>query len=83
MRNGVGRLTFLELAVLVLEDSQEPLSYREIWGIALTRGYVGRLGSYGATPWVTLRAILGRETASGSRSRIVTHPGKPARFSLR
>ncbi len=52
----VGKLTFLDLVWKVLKEENRPLYYKEIWAIAVEKGYDQYLESKGQTPDVTLGA---------------------------
>lgn len=62
-------MTFLELAQLVLEQTNEPMTPREIWNYALEHKMEQQMNSYGKTPTHTLNAQLG--------SIVKSDPGKP------
>ena len=50
--------TFLDLAHDVLETSEKPLTYHEIWQRGLESGLTKKIGSTGKTPWQSLVARL-------------------------
>lgn len=76
-------LTFLDLAELVLGETQSPMTYREIWNYAVQKGYDRRVGSEGATPAATLRAVLGRDIATNPSTRFAMMDVFPTRFLLK
>jgi hypothetical protein len=80
---GGPNLTFLDLAALVLDETETPMTYREIWEYAVRKGYDRRVGSEGATPAATLRAVLGRDIASNPSTRFAMIDVFPTKFRLR
>lgn len=76
------RSKFLQLAVKVLEEEGHPLSYSNIWHIAVDKGYDKYLESKGETPRSTLSSIL--STNSKKENGIVTaKDSRPKQYSLR
>lgn len=45
-------MTFVELAEDVLKTAERPLTYKEIWEIAISKGLDKKVGSKGKTPYV-------------------------------
>ena len=77
-------MTFLELAIKVLEEVGKPLSSEEIWKIAQEKGYDKEIGSKGKTPWATLGALLYSSTKKdNSDSPFVRIGARPTKFYLR
>jgi len=74
--------SFAELARLVIEKENRPLTVGEIWAIADASGFVSRLKTAGKTPTATLGARLYTDAKSpdGIFQRI---GARPARFILK
>lgn len=51
-------MTFLELAEKVLEESDNPVYYKDIWEIAKNKGYDKEVNTKGKTPWDTINAYM-------------------------
>lgn len=51
-------MTFLELAIVILQDANAPLTSRQIWKRACQKDLDKTLNSRGKTPQDTLAAIL-------------------------
>ena len=51
-------MTFYDLAVTILKETQMPMSQNEIWEYAKSKGYDLQLGSQGKTPAATIGALL-------------------------
>lgn len=83
------RLTYLEAAIRVLEEAQQPMQAREIVSAALDRGYISPNGK---TPVNTLKAKLYAQFRNNPESRLARYdevresrPGRrtAARWGLR
>lgn len=76
-------MTFLELAKKVLEESKKPLTFKEIWDVAVQRGYTKGFNSKGKTPWNTMGAQLFVNVRDNNDSVFEKVGKRPARFGLR
>lgn len=74
--------SFLDLAHDVLNQSDAPLTYQEIWDAASASGVTVKLKSRGKTPWATLGALLYVDVRDNPASRFVKVGKRPARFFL-
>ena len=80
----MAKYSYLELAVDVLNDAHQPLTYQEIWQAAVDRGLTEKLRTTGKTPWQTLGAQLYVEVRDNAeRSKFVGVGRRPVRFFLR
>ncbi|MEX0718933.1 MAG: HTH domain-containing protein [Planctomycetaceae bacterium] len=79
---GNAKISFVELARLVLQDAPHPLSAPEIWGAAQQRGLAARLQSTGKTPVATLGARLYTDVQKPN-SAFIKVGARPARFAMR
>lgn len=78
------QLTFLELAIKVLEEIKNPLSVEEIWEVAIDKGYDQEIGTKGKTPWRSIGArIYVSIRDEGDKSPFVKLQTSPTRFFLR
>ncbi len=72
---------FLNLALKVLSEEKRALSSKQIWKIAVEKGYDKELNSQGKTPWDSLSAQLyGSQKSSKYFDKIGS---RPARFVLK
>ena len=76
-------MTFLELAEEVLKTSKEPLTYREIWEIAISQGLDKKVGSKGKTPTDTLAARIYTDLKEKSDSKFCITSKRPTTFWLK
>lgn len=76
------KMTFLDLAFLVLKKQQTPLTAGEIWQAAQQSGWAGDVQSHGKTPQKTMAARLYTD-AQKPDSRFVKIGTSPARFLRR
>jgi hypothetical protein len=76
-------LTFLQLAVKVLKDAEQPLTYQEIWSDAEDRGLSAAVSTKGKTPWATLGSQLYVDVRDNEASNFVIAKKRPARFFLK
>lgn len=72
---------FLNLALKVLKEEKKPLSSREIWKIAVQKGYDKELNSEGKTPWDSLSGQLYTSTKSSVYFDKIG--ARPVRFVLK
>ena len=77
------RLTFKELAQKVLEEEKRPLTVREIWEIAVEKGYDGLVNSSGKTPWRTVGAQIYVDMRNNTNSPFIKIDSKPRKFFLK
>ncbi len=75
-------MKFLDIAEKILKEEQQPLSAKEIWSIAVRKGYDKELKKLGKTPSASLRAQLYVNSTSES-SRFKKSDLKPTKFLLR
>lgn len=75
------RMTFLDLAVAVMDESDEALSVGEIWTRAKEAGLTQQLGSSGKTPVATLGAQL-YTSVKKPDSLFIKLGARPAKFML-
>lgn len=78
----MGKLTFLKLAIKVLDEEKKALSATQIWQIAESKGYTAKVGSEGKTPANTLWAVLYRDEKKPD-SLFVLVDERPKRFALK
>lgn len=75
--------TFLQLALDVLEESNEPLSVGEIWEFAVKNGFAAKIESQGKTPSDTLSARIYVDIRDNPNSKIEKVSTRPTKFSLK
>ncbi|MGN1360335.1 MAG: restriction endonuclease [Kiritimatiellia bacterium] len=75
------RITFIELARLILAQTTEPLTPDEVWQRACQTGLVQRLGTTGKTPVETLSARLYTSVKKPGSPFLATND-RPKRFQL-
>ncbi len=75
--------TFLDLAEEVLQNVGHPLTYQEIWEIAVNRSLQGKVKISGKTPWQTLGARLYVDVRDNDNSPFIKVGRNPARFFLK
>ena len=71
-----------EIARLILSESVIPLTAREVWDIAVSRGLDKQADTHGKTPDATLCAYL-YTAAQKPGSGIVAEGKKPVRFRFK
>jgi len=76
------KYTFFDFAKEVLERSQHPLTYQEIWSEGERLSLDKKLKTSGKTPWQTLGARLFVEVRDNQNSLFLKIGKKPARFYL-
>ncbi len=81
--NADERLTFLELAEVVLNDAKVTMSPEEIWQYALDNGYDQRVESRGATPWRSIGARIYVDIRDNPDTPFVKAGTRPRRFYLK
>ncbi|MEY3222619.1 MAG: hypothetical protein RLZZ203_1475 [Cyanobacteriota bacterium] len=74
---------FLNLAKKVIEEEQRPLTSKEIWEIAQSKGYDQDLQTKGKTPDATLNSRLCVEVRDNPTSEFITTGTRPKKFILR
>jgi len=75
--------TFLDLAEEVLKSCPKPITYQEIWGIALATKLDSKVRISGKTPWQTLGARLYVDVRDNENSPFIRVGRNPAKFFLR
>jgi hypothetical protein len=76
-------LTFLELAQKILLEEERPLSYTEMWNVAVQKGHDKLVESTGKTPWDSLGALLYVDVRDNPNSIFMTIGERPKRFILK
>lgn len=76
-------MTFLELAKKVLQESSQPLTWKEIWNLAKSKKYLSNLTTSGKTPWNTLAAQLYMSVKNNKNSDFVSVGKRPTKFYLK
>lgn len=74
---------FLQFAKKVLEKSESPLIYQDIWKMGVEYGIDKEIDTTGKTPWQTLGARLFVEVRDNSDSLFVKVGKRPAKFYLK
>ena len=74
---------FLQFAKKVLEKSEAPLIYQDIWKKGLEFGIEKEIDTTGKTPWQTLGARLFVEVRDNPDSLFVKVGKRPAKFYLK
>ena len=77
------KLTFKELAKVILEEEMRPLTVEEIWEIAVKKGYDKSCGTQGKTPWRTIGALIYVDIRDNPGSPFVKIDSKPRKFFLK
>lgn len=72
-----------DLAKDVLEKSEKPLTYQEIWAKAVEEGFADKLQTTGKTPWQSLGARLFVDVRDNENSLFFKVGKRPARFFLK
>jgi hypothetical protein len=75
-------MTFHDLAEIILEEADKPLTPNEIWGKAVEKGIDQTLDSKGKNPWATLGAKLYTITRDVPGSKFKAVGQRPKRFFL-
>lgn len=75
--------SFLDLAVEVLKQAAQPLTYQEIWQTGIQHGFVAKIKTAGKTPWHSLGAQLYVDVRDNEESRFIKVGKRPARFFLK
>lgn len=75
--------SFLKLAEDVLKVASHPLTYKEIWEQAKQDGLDLKVGSKGATPWISLSAYLSTQILHNPNSKFIRVGTRPQRYFLR
>jgi uncharacterized protein len=76
-------LTFLQLAKKILSEEERPLSYTEMWNVAVQKGHDKLVESTGKTPWQSLGALLYVDVRDNPNSIFMTIGERPKRFILK
>lgn len=74
---------FLTLAEKALQDSKNPLTYMEVWDVAVSKGFDKQLKTNGKTPWQTLGAQLFVDVRDNAESQFIKCSDRPATFFLK
>jgi hypothetical protein len=77
------KLTFLELAKMVLAQEKRPLAPSEIWKIAVSKGYDQQLGSQGKTPAQTQYSIVFLDQRDNPNMTFIKYETRPVRYYLK
>lgn len=76
-------MTFVELSEEVLKTAERPLTYKEIWEIAISKGLDKKVGNKGKTPMNTLAAIIYTDMKEKSDSKFYIASKRPTTFWLK
>lgn len=76
-------MNFFDLAKLVIQEANQPLSPIEVWERAVEMGLDKQLNSKGKTPWATLGARLYTDVLNNPESIFEPVGKNPKRFGLR
>lgn len=79
----MGRWTFLDLALKVIEEEKRPLTPREIWEVAKSEGYEKRVESLSKTPWKSIATQIYVNIRDRQDSPFIKIDSRPNRFYLR
>ncbi len=74
--------SFLDLAVDVLKQAPQPMTYQEIWQSGIQLGFVSKIKTAGKTPWHSLGAQMYVDVRDNEASRFIKVGKRPARFFL-
>ena len=77
------KMTYLEVAKVVLESATTPLKAPQIWDIAVEKGLDKNLASIGKTPQATIGALLYIDVRDRQDSIFMKASTKPTTFWLR
>jgi len=77
------KMTFLELAVKILKEKNEPMTPEEIWKFAQEKGYDKLIATKGRTPWRTIGAQIYVDIRDNKESPFVKIDSKPRKFFLK
>jgi hypothetical protein len=75
--------TFLDLAEEVLKSCPKPITYQEIWKVAVATKLDSKVRVSGKTPWQTLGARLYVDVRDNENSPFIKVGRNPAKFFLR
>lgn len=75
--------SFLDLALDVLKQAQQPMTYQELWQTGIDLGLVSKIKTAGKTPWHSLGAQLYVDVRDNESSRFTKVGKRPARFFLK
>ncbi len=76
------KLSFIQIAKKVLEESNQALSPEEIWSIAVEKGFDKLILSQGKTPWRSIGAQLYVDVRDNVNSDFAATDTRPKRFYL-
>lgn len=76
-------IQFLAFAEKVLENSEKPLIYQDVWKKGVEMGLDKELSTSGKTPWQTLGARLFCEVRDNPDSKFTKVGKRPAKFFLK
>ncbi len=76
-------LTFLQLAEIILQEEKLPLTYTEIWKIAVDKKKDDLVETKGKSPWQTLGARLYVDVRDNPNSIFIPIGKNPKRFILK
>ncbi len=77
------KLTFKELAKRILEEEKRPLAVKEIWEIAVKKGYDKLCDTQGKTPWKTVAAQIYLDIRDNPNSPFIKIYSNPRKFFLK
>lgn len=76
-------MTFLELAEEVLKEAKEPLTYKQIWEVAISKGSDKKVSTKGKTPELTLSAGIYIDIKEKNDSKFYIASRRPTTFWLK
>lgn len=76
-------LTFLQMAQMILGETEQPLTVSEIWEIAVKKGYDKLVSSKGKTPWATMGARIYVDVRDNPLTLFSQISARPKRFILK
>ncbi len=79
----MNKLTFGELAVKILKESNQPLTVEEMWEYAVANQYEVLVGTKGKTPWRTMGAKIYVDLKDNPETPFIKIDTKPKKFFLK
>lgn len=76
-------MTFLELAEEVLKEAKAPLTYKQIWEVAISKGLDKKVSTKGKTPELTLSAGIYIDIKEKNDSKFYIASRRPTTFWLK
>lgn len=76
------KYTFLDLVEQVLREEKREMTFKEIWEVAIEKGYDKKLASVGKTPINTMNACVRKHISNAEKVRFKQTSKKPAKYYL-